>query len=294
MNKNRWAIYISERFPLGVYFLLSLLFSVSSFILSSHVTQNEKLFNWNSFPFVFAPFSILVIFFFGLRLMDEKKDYHKDVIAHPERPLPRGLISLQEVDQILMLYWLVAIILIFSLSLFGFIVGGSICGFIFLFQYLMYREFWIGEWLNDHPFWVAVSHQIIVLPVAALGGILYLDSYLNISESVLNFAFLSLGAFFTYEVGRKMDPLANPVLKTYRTVYGWQGSFFMSLGALALSAYFGVKLLGVRLLPLEILTLMFFVFSYFRPGKFKWVEMMVTINLVVHLAAGVLVYLVRE
>ena len=38
-----------------------------------------------------------MLFFAELRLMDELKDYEKDLIAHPERPLPRGLLSREEV-----------------------------------------------------------------------------------------------------------------------------------------------------------------------------------------------------
>ena len=42
---------------------------------------------------IFIGVSLFLIFITELRFMDELKDYEKDKIAHPDRPLPRGLVT---------------------------------------------------------------------------------------------------------------------------------------------------------------------------------------------------------
>ncbi|NCA18046.1 MAG: hypothetical protein EBS90_13565, partial [Betaproteobacteria bacterium] len=86
----RWLKYVKERFPLVTYLLLSgamcwsgaSLFMVSPF--SAHIQTTLSMLG-------------ILLFFFELRLMDEWKDFEKDKVAHPARPLPRGLIQPREV-----------------------------------------------------------------------------------------------------------------------------------------------------------------------------------------------------
>ena len=82
-----WIIFIKERIPLPVYALLSGGLAASGMALQQA---------WMIKPFAVS-FIGLLLFFVVLRLMDEYKDYEKDQIAYPERPLPRGIVSKAQV-----------------------------------------------------------------------------------------------------------------------------------------------------------------------------------------------------
>ena len=82
--RNPWLIYSKERFPLVTYLLL-----VGGITLSAQLLHSSAI-DWKGFGVASVA---LLLFFAELRLMDELKDYEKDKIAHPGRPLPRGLVS---------------------------------------------------------------------------------------------------------------------------------------------------------------------------------------------------------
>ena len=82
-----------------------------------------------------------------MRMMDELKDLDKDRIAHPARPLPRGLISPEEVRSGLR----IAIGLLLVVSVFiGLLwnpVAGVLLGLSVGYSLLMYREFFAPDLL---------------------------------------------------------------------------------------------------------------------------------------------------
>jgi len=84
---RNWLTFVKERFPLPVYLTVCGGFAFSGLFL---------------FDSAFSRLCLAIsccglgLFFFQLRLMDEIKDYDKDAVAHPRRPLPRGLIGLNQ------------------------------------------------------------------------------------------------------------------------------------------------------------------------------------------------------
>ena len=87
-----WLIYIKERFPLPVYLLLSVGMAWNGLLaLQAQPDLVSRL---------LGP-TMILLFFFCLRLMDEVKDYKKDLSAHPERPLPRGLVKKSTAEWVL-------------------------------------------------------------------------------------------------------------------------------------------------------------------------------------------------
>ena len=104
---------------------------------------------------------------------------------------------------------------------------------VYLWQ--MYREFHAGKVLAQYPLVYAVLHQIIFYPCALSRWRprtpRLWSSYLN-----LGFGLCVLGAFFAYEICRKLDPKANPILKTYLFVYGIRTTTLLVAVALAVAA----------------------------------------------------------
>ena len=88
---QRLWIYQGERFPLAKTALLLGVFASAGINLSAHLS-NRTLPSWPSYVVALL---VSVIFFFQLRACDEIKDAEDDRLYRPERPVPRGLVSLR-------------------------------------------------------------------------------------------------------------------------------------------------------------------------------------------------------
>ena len=140
-NFSKWMTYLKERSPLPALLVLSAIGAISSLA-----------FKQNFDPLLFTCgilFNTLI--FIQLRLGDEVKDFEKDKIVNPARPLPRGLLKPKEVISAMNL--LVGLILLGSgiLSFIYHPMGGLFLALSTLFGWLMYHEFFIGESLNKSP-----------------------------------------------------------------------------------------------------------------------------------------------
>ena len=94
---ENYLTFIKERVPVVANLILALgmIFSVGAL--------NEAYMNW--FDGVFIGITLMA-FIIELRFMDELKDYEKDKIAHPDRPLPRGLVSKNKYLNLFILHFL--------------------------------------------------------------------------------------------------------------------------------------------------------------------------------------------
>ena len=268
---SRWLAYIRERYPVAVYVLLS-----SGYVLTGwSLTRSAP----SALAIVFGV-ACFMLFFFALRLMDELKDYDKDVIAHPERPLPSGLLSREQargginLSMLVMLGLAAAAGLLFSWN------SGGLYLLIAAYLWLMYKEFYVGQRLQQFPMVYAVSHQIIGIPMIYFATSLFDAANLE-ADAVKAASLLTLGAFFAYEVCRKLDPEAHPILKTYLSVYGRGRTFLIVLVAEALAAG-AAYWTGVPLLfwVVEALVIASFVLP---PPRYKVTETLATLGLLIHL-----------
>lgn len=273
----RWLTYAKERFPLVTYLLLSgaMCWSGASlFMVSPHSAPIQT---------VLSMLGVL-LFFFELRLMDEWKDYEKDQVAHPSRPLPRGLIAPGEVRVGIATGMALMAAFTFVLGWRGYPEACTLYAGITAYLWLMYKEFFVGAALAQKPFLYGFTHQIILLPLMAFPVALYhaRGAYQN---SSIQLGITVLGAFFTYELCRKLDPKAHPILKTYPQVYGRGGTLFR-ISLTTSTALLGSSLLHIE--PVSVAPLMLTWISaliwVFRPGIYKLVELMATLSLLIHLA----------
>ena len=230
-----------------------------------------------------------MLFFVELRLMDEYKDFSKDLLAHPNRPLPRGLIQLSEFQLGIKIGIFALILFDLVLYVLGLHLAFALYSVVIIHLWLMYKEFYIGEWLNQYPIFYAISHQLILIPLCLFASSCEI-SKLIIHKNDYIYGVSVLFAFFSYEVCRKLDPSSHKVLKTYLQVYGMKGVNFIVLSLTLLhifvlafffkwiSFYFIVCLL---LLPATLFLL------NFQKIKFKLTEIVATINLIIFLYAGI-------
>ncbi len=281
----KWIIFFQERFPFHNYFILSL-----GFAFSGAAIHSDSL-KW--IPIFFVTLG-LMLFFFELRLMDEFKDYSKDVIAHPHRPLPRKLLGLDQIHHLILISFVLMIAFSVGVSFLSNPLAGGLYLSMTLYLGLMFKEFFIGQRLSQYPLTYGITHQLILIPVCLFSGTF--QNARNIYDSqFFSYSISVLGAFFSYEICRKLNPNAHPILKTYLSVYGpikttffvWTLLTIAGTGALFFdAAYF--------LWPIEWSVLLSMLLFLFQPARYKWVEKMAILSLCCHIWAGLILSLFRR
>ena len=276
--------FIKERLPLPTYLILVGGISISGITLMESPWLNPSL-----------GLSIvgLLLFFVVLRIMDEYKDYEKDLIAHPERPLPRGVLSVQQV-QYLIRWGILGMILTSSVALVLNSLVSAACYLVITgYLWLMYKEFYAGSWLSSRPLLYAATHQIIIIPLCLFTPFLLQGDALG-NVRTIYFALLVLCAFFSYEICRKLDPNAHPILHTYLTHYG-QGKTYLMVTILTAGGSVLAFLLGTGpiLWPIQVTLLIGLLTLWFAPNAYKIPEFIATLSLLAHLWVIPITHLIR-
>jgi hypothetical protein len=169
------------------------------------------------------------------------------------------------------------------------LLANTVAGVSFLvvtvYLWLMYREFYCGAWLEPRPLFYAITHQLIIIPMAAFSVLVAAPERLA-DAATFQFSLPLLGAFFAYEVCRKLDPAAHPVLKTYLAVHGKARTFAIVLVALLLAGA-GAWLLELYriLVPVEAVLLATMTVIWWRPQAYRVPEGVAGVCLIVHLWA---------
>ncbi len=197
--RRLWT-YLNERFPPVHHGALIVALAASgvgfSAIVRSSYTSpafDEAIVAPSLWAFIVAS-GVLFCVFFQLRVADEHKDYEDDSQFRPERPVPRGLISLKELRAVAVLGAVVQLVLAVSLDISLVIVLFAV----WAWAGLMSVEFFAPRWLKARPIIYMVSHMAIMplinlfatacdwLPHGGLGGwrgfpITSLTAYLGLS-----------------------------------------------------------------------------------------------------------------
>ena len=147
-------IYQRERFPLFRTGLLLAVFTAASISVSANLAGRPAPGVWTFFVAWLATLAI----FFQLRASDEVKDLEDDARYRPERPIPRGLVSLRLIVGLALACAPVAALLAASL---GLAVVAPLAA-VWLWLALMSVEFFAPHWLKARPFVYLVSHMAIM------------------------------------------------------------------------------------------------------------------------------------
>ena len=141
------------------------------------------------------------ILFYQLRVADEFKDHIDDCRYAPERPVPRGLVSLRELGSSAVLLALLQLAMTTALKpgLWPFLFA------IWIYFALMSKEFFVASWLRQHPVYYMLSHMFIL--VFSDLFITAVDFVGSSKGPVLLLLFFLTGSFFNgmvIEFGRKI------------------------------------------------------------------------------------------
>lgn len=236
-NFSKWMTYQKERFPLIRYSLLVSAFSASGLSLSFLLTgMREPL----TLPMFMVAFTVTLMLFFQLRVADEHKDFEYDAKHHPQRPVPRGLVSLMELRGLAVVagcLQVLAALLLNAKLLLPLVLAWT-------YMWLMTKEFFVGEWLRKHPVIYMLTHMCILF---------FTDLFItschfmvwNIEPPIALLYFLGTSFFLgtVIELGRKIrSPMDETTgTDTYSRLWGketavkaWLASMCVS-GALAVA-----------------------------------------------------------
>ena len=178
-NIKNFKIYLNERFPLGKNSFFTLIFTLSGYIYTG-LLYNSKIITpilskevnrvpllWDKeidkVPMIWYKllplFIIIFMFFFQLRITDEFKDYEEDLKYRPYRPVQRGIISLKALGKIGIATIIIQIIL-------AHVINSKLIYFmllVWIYMFLMTKEFFIKNWLTERILIYALSHVVIMI-----------------------------------------------------------------------------------------------------------------------------------
>lgn len=285
---SRWITFLNERAPPLAFALLA----------SGPVLSSQYVFiGYVSLSLVLWTLPGQLVLLLCLRVMDDVKDYDKDVICHPDRPLPRGLLRKGEVEFVIRAT--MVLLFIYSLVL-GMVLGwssGLWFGAQLVYGLLMYVEFGIGETLDKSPLVYAITHQAFIYV-----GAIFLAAAAGISQPYMHgetwqVGHLGLSGFFTYEICRKLDPDLPKLKGTYLIVYGKWKTFIMTVCTVAFGIYGSWKLgLDYILWPIQIGFLVLLIVHFVVPNgkgsvrkRHKLIEGLAFLYMILHLWGSVLI-----
>ncbi len=159
-------------------------------------------------------FVVAFLQFLMVRIIDEFKDYDEDKKYRPYRPVPRGLIKLQELRVLFVICVLIQLILTLIVNPFS-LIFLIVLWIVFI---LMTKGFFIKKVLDKHIL-LEVAFDEIMLPVM----IIYLASFIKIDMSILwRLLLLSYVVSWIIEIARKVRCKKDEEkgVKTYTAVFG--------------------------------------------------------------------------
>ena len=165
-NIKNFKIYLNERFPLGKNSFFVLIFTLSGYIYTSLLYNSKIMYLFTNgvkigiFQYkIIALFIIIFMFFFQLRITDEFKDYEEDLKYRAYRPVQRGIISLKTLGKIGIATVIIQIMLahVINPEIIYFMI------FVWIYMFLMAKEFFIKKWLTKRILIYALSHVVIMV-----------------------------------------------------------------------------------------------------------------------------------
>lgn len=222
----RLAVYQRERFPLLRTATLVLVFSGSSVSVSAHLAGRAA----PAWPAYLGAFAATLILFWHLRVLDEIKDAEDDRRYRPERPIPRGLVSLALVVRLGLATTPLALVAAALVDPRLVLLLAAVWGW----MALMTAEFFAPDWLKRRPFAYLISHMA-VMPLIDLfvTGFEWVP-HGAAAPRVALFLLLSFANGCVLEIGRKLWAPAHeqPGVDSYSAVLGSRRGAALWLGCL--------------------------------------------------------------
>lgn len=206
-NIKNFKIYLNERFPLGKNSFFVLIFTLSGYIYTSLLYNSKIMYLFTNgvkieiFQYkIIALFIIIFMFFLQLRITDEFKDYEEDLKYRSYRPVQRGIISLKALGKIGIATVIIQII-------FAHVINPKIIYYmmlVWIYMFLMAKEFFIKKWLTKRILIYALSHVVIMIFITIV--IVNATQYIILDEAENIFQFAGL-QWYRHNIDFALIPL---------------------------------------------------------------------------------------
>lgn len=236
---HKYLTYLNERFPLQSHIPIIGIFSFSAIC---YALMADGATRFVPIPYYIAAFLLTATTFFLLRISDEFKDHEDDMLYRKYLPVPRGLVTLQELKRIAwgVLLFQAILLLLFPQFLITYLVSIG-------YMTLMYHEFFVAEWLKKHQIAYVLSHMAIIPLVDLVASAAYWATDGGYPPKALVWFFLV--SFFNgmvLEFGRKIKSpeMEEEGVVSYTKLYGLKGGVFLWLAVLTvtlISAFVAAK-----------------------------------------------------
>lgn len=200
----------------------------------------------------FGLFILTALFFFRMRLFDEIKDYETDLRVNPTRPLARGLITVGETKRMIL------VSIFFEVLLAATFGKATFAAYVLALGYslLMYREFFMSDFLRSRLTTYAVSHTIVSVLIGlfiALGA--QHGTWDQIHRPVMIFLFSNWFFFNLFEFARKTfhPSEERPTVDSYSSLFGLGGAIALSVSQVFIGLLFLFYALSALQIPLAYL-----------------------------------------
>ncbi|MFV2053147.1 UbiA family prenyltransferase [Aliiroseovarius sp. YM-037] len=231
VGQRLWT-YQAERFPLIRTVPLLAVFAAASINVSA-VFAGRELPGIGAYA---VGLLLALIIFFQMRATDEFKDHDDDTRYRPERPIPRGLVSLRLILGI-------GLALVPVAALVAWLWAAGVFWLLLLvwaWLALMTAEFGVAKWLKARPLIYLVSHMAIMpLIDLMLTGIEWVPAG-GPAPALWLFLVLSIINGCVLEIGRKVWALESERegVDSYSGLWGAERSAMIWLCVVALALFF--------------------------------------------------------
>ncbi len=215
-DRYKWIQFFIERFDPFSHLVMISLFIAGHMSLVKEVDVKSAL----------LLFTGTTIFFFKLRCFDEVKDLDLDMKINPDRPLPRGLLSVFDMKDAIILCFLFENIIFYTIG----VNAGIAMSIASLYSFIMYKEFFMGAWFRDKLTSYATAHTLVTILLSlslfcALSG----DSFYSLGIKEYCFAIVSWLLFNIFELGRKtfLQSEERDQVESYSKVWGKGGAVIL-------------------------------------------------------------------
>ena len=217
-DRSKWLQFFIERFdPLSHLVMITLFIAGHMAIVGKQVSLDALLL-----------FLGTTIFFFKLRCFDEVKDLDLDMKINASRPLPRGLLSVFDMKDAIVLCVIFENIMFYSINL----NSGLAMSIASLYSLIMYKEFFLGDWFRDKLTSYATAHTLVTI-LLSLSIFCALDGreFYSLRSELYFFSIVSWLLFNIFELGRKtfLQSEERDQVESYSKVWGKGGAVLLVL-----------------------------------------------------------------
>ena len=232
---RRYWIYQRERFPLAGYLPMVAAFTYSAISYSKICRGSDRHIGLHEFGIGLVTSFVL---FLLLRLFDEFKDAEEDARYRPYRAVPRGVVSFRELRNAIV----ISIALAVCLNPWRLPQMLPLLVVALLYIILMWREFFVPEWLRRHPVAYMLTHMMI-LPVSDFytSGLDWRLACSALPKGMMLFLAMTYVNGMVIEIGRKIRPADEEEtgVTTYSALWGARRATWLWLALLSLALLLG-------------------------------------------------------